>query len=99
MAVFLAFDNPFSSLIGGIADFISVVLDFIYTHVAHNYGWSMVLLALLATAFMVPLYLQQFRSFKEMQAIQPYIKRLQDKYKDRQKVAEEQMKLFREHNI
>ena len=100
LAAIIAFDNPFSSLIGGIADVISVILDFIYTHIAHNYGWTMILLAFVATAAMVPLYLQQFRSFKEMQAIQPYIKRLQDKYKnDRQKVAEEQMKLFREHNI
>ena len=96
----LAFDNPFSSFINSLAGGISVVLDFINAHVVHNYGWSMLVLAFVATVVMLPLYLQQFRSFKEMQAIQPYMKRLQDKYKDdRQKLAEEQMKLFREHNI
>jgi YidC/Oxa1 family membrane protein insertase len=95
-----AFDNPLSGLINGLAVYISAILDFINARITHNYGWSMVALAFVATVVMLPLYLQQFRSVKEMQAIQPYVKRLQEKYKsDRQKLAEEQMKLFREHNI
>jgi YidC/Oxa1 family membrane protein insertase len=99
-AATLAFDNPWSDVINTLASGISVVLDFINAHITHNYGWSMLALALAATTAMLPLYLQMFRSVKEMQAIQPYIKRLQDRYKDdRQKLAEEQMKLFREHNI
>src|SRR4029077_18974828 len=82
------------------ADGISVVLDFINAHITHNYGWSMLALALAATTAMTPLYMQMFRNLKEMQAIQPYIKRLQEKFKDdKSKLAEEQMKLFREHNI
>jgi len=94
------FYNPWTSLIDSLAGYISIFLDFINAHLTHNYGWSMMLLALFATIAMLPLYLQTFRSVKEMQAIQPHIKRLQDKYKnDRQKLAEEQMKLFREHNI
>lgn len=94
------FDNPFTSMINSIAVVISAIIDFINQHVTHNYGWSMLLLALLATTAMTPLYMATFRSVKEMQAIQPYVKRLQEKYKnDRQKLAEEQMKLFREHNI
>jgi YidC/Oxa1 family membrane protein insertase len=100
VAAFAVFDNPWSSLINTLADGISAVLDFIYANVTHNYGWSMLALALVATLAMLPLYMQMFRSVKEMQAIQPYIKRLQEKYKnERQKLAEEQMKLFREHNI
>lgn len=100
IAAVFVFDNPWSSLINTLADGISVVLDFINAHITHNYGWSMLALAFVATLAMLPLYLQTFRSVKEMQAIQPYIKRLQDKYKnDKQKLAEEQMKLFREHNI
>jgi len=93
-------DNYFTDLINAIAGVISVILNFIYANIAHNYGWSMILLALVATLITLPLTLQQLRSMREMQAVQPYMKRLQDKYKnDRQKLAEEQMKLFREHNI
>ena len=100
LALLAAFDNPWTTLINSIAGAISVVLDFINSHVTHNYGWSMLALALVATLAMLPLYLQTFRSVKEMQAVQPYLKRIQEKYKnDRQKIAEEQMKLFREHNI
>ena len=94
------FDNPWTSLINTLAQGISIILDFINANVTHNYGWSMLAMALVATTAMIPLYLQTFRSVKEMQAIQPYIKRLQEKYKnDRQKLGAEQMKLFREHNI
>jgi YidC/Oxa1 family membrane protein insertase len=93
-------DNYFTDLINAIAGVISVILNFIYANIAHNYGWSMILLSLVATLITLPLTLQQLRSMREMQAVQPYMKRLQDKYKnDRQKLAEEQMKLFREHNI
>lgn len=100
LAALAVFDNPWSALINGLADLISVVLDYIYTHLLHNYGWSMLALAFAATAVMTPLYMQTFRSVKQMQAIQPYVKRLQEKHKnDKQKLAEEQMKLFREHNI
>lgn len=98
-AATFAFDNPWTDLIDSLAVGITWLLNFI-NGVTHNYGWSMLLLALAATIAMLPLYLQMFRSFKEMQAVQPYVKRLQDRYKDdRQKLAEEQMKLFREHNI
>lgn len=93
-------DNYFTDLINAIAGVISVILNFIYSNIAHNYGWSMILLSLVATLITLPLTLQQLRSMREMQAVQPYMKRLQDKYKnDRQKLAEEQMKLFKEHNI
>jgi len=93
-------ENYFTDLINVIAGVISVILNFIYANIAHNYGWSMILLSLFATLITLPLTLQQLRSMREMQAIQPYVKRLQDRFKnDRQKLAEEQMKLFREHNI
>src|SRR5579863_4920041 len=95
-----AFDNPWTTTINALASGISVIINYIYTTLTHNYGWTMMLLAVIATTAMLPLYLQTFRNVKEMQAIQPYVKRLQDKFKDdRQKLAEEQMKLFREHNI
>lgn len=47
-----------------------------------------------------PLLIQQQRSTKAMQELQPKLRQLQDKYKnDREKLAQEQMALYREHGI
>jgi len=42
----------------------------------------------------------QYRTMKDMQAIQPELKRLQEKYKaEPQKLQQEQMELFRRHKV
>jgi len=65
-----------------------------------NYGWSMMLLALGVSLLLLPLSLQSLKSMQEMQALAPYIKRLQTKYKnEKTKLGEETMKLYREHGV
>ncbi|MCD4785179.1 MAG: YidC/Oxa1 family membrane protein insertase [Candidatus Eremiobacteraeota bacterium] len=74
-------------------------MDFIYQYTG-NYGWAIVILA--ATIKLI-LYLptqSQYKSMKEMQRVQPLIKKLQEKFKDNpQKMQAEQMKLFKEHGV
>ena len=44
--------------------------------------------------------MQQIKSSKAMQELQPKMKELQEKYKnDREKLAQEQMKLYKEHGV
>src|SRR5690606_15469698 len=48
----------------------------------------------------LPLTLKQHRSSKAMQALQPELIKLQNKYKnDREKYQQEMMKLYQEHNV
>lgn len=68
-------------MIRDIANLFFPILDFIYA-VTHSWGWSIVLFAGLAKVALIPLANNQFKGMKEMQAIQPEIKRLQDKNKD-----------------
>jgi YidC/Oxa1 family membrane protein insertase len=87
------------SPIDGIAQWISQLIDLI-NRFTHSYGWSMLVLAALVRLGLSPLYLQQMKAGKEMQALQPYIKILQKKYKgDARKLQQEQMALFREHGV
>lgn len=64
-----------------------------------------VVLALFALAVIVkvvtaPLTTMAFRGMRDMQRIQPLLKELQEKYKDdKAKLAEEQMKLMKDHNV
>jgi YidC/Oxa1 family membrane protein insertase len=64
-------------------------------------GWIWVLaiagLTVTIRALLIPLFVRQIKSSRNMQLLQPQIKELQKKYgHDRQKLAEEQMKLWKE---
>ena len=54
---------------------------------------------------MLPLTISQFRSMAAMQVVQPKVKQLQNRYKgktsreDKQKMQQELMQLYKEHNV
>nr|WP_237690293.1 membrane protein insertase YidC [Nocardioides panacisoli] len=58
---------------------------------------SIVGLTIVIRAMLIPLFVKQIKSSRNMQLIQPKVKELQKKYgHDRQKFAEESMKLYKE---
>lgn len=86
-------------LFGGILKALGYSLAFIYKAVP-SYGIAIVLLTVLVRVVLIPLTIKQIRSMTAMQRIQPEMKRLQQKYKgDRQKLNEELMKLYKQHNV
>ena len=64
---------------------------------------SIVLLTVLVRIAIIPLFLKQIRSSRAMQAIQPEMRKIQEKYKgkkdqlSRQAMAQEQMEMYRKH--
>ena len=66
---------------------------------------SIVLLTILVRIAIIPLFLKQIRSSRAMQAIQPEMRKIQDKYKgkkdqvSRQKMMEENQALQRKHKV
>lgn len=65
-----------------------------------SYGLAIILLTLAVRIILLPLSIKQTRSMREMQRIQPEIKKLQAKYKgNRQKMNEELMALYKEHSV
>ena len=64
---------------------------------------SIVLLTILVRIAIIPLFLKQIRSSRAMQAIQPEMRKIQEKYKgkkdqlSRQAMAQEQMEMYRKH--
>lgn len=68
--------------------------------VVPSLGLSIILLTVAVRVVLLPLSVKQTRSMREMQKIQPEVKKLQAKYKgNRQKMNEEVMKLYREHGV
>lgn len=75
------------------------VLDWLYTFL-NSYGLAIVALTVLIRLALWPLNAQQTKSMKAMQAIQPKLKAVQDKFKDDpQKMQAELMKLYSENKF
>jgi len=69
-------------------------------HLGNSFGWAIVALTIIVNLCMLPLTLRQIRSTKAMQELQPKLAEIQKKYgKDRQKLAQEQMRLYRESGV
>ena len=68
--------------------------------VPYSWGWAIIVFTVLVKIVTLPLTLKQLQSTKAQQAVQPRLREIQEKYgKDRQKLAEEQMKLYKEAGI
>lgn len=81
--------NPFITL-----------LTLLYSLLGQNIVLAIIVFTVLVRLAVYPLTAQQQRSAKAMQEVQPKLKKIQEKYKnDREKLAQEQMALYREHNI
>jgi YidC/Oxa1 family membrane protein insertase len=65
-----------------------------------DFGFAIVVVTLAIRLAMYPLFVTQIRSQRAMQEVGPALAELKEKYgKDRQRMAEEQMKLYRERGV
>jgi len=65
-----------------------------------DFGLAIILVTVLIRLVVYPLYRTQIRSQRAMQELGPAMNELKRKYgKDRQRFAEEQMKLYKEHGV
>ena len=65
-----------------------------------SFAFAIAMLTITVRVILIPLTVKQIKSQQAMQRIQPEMKRLQAKHKgDRQKLNEEMMKLYKEHQV
>jgi YidC/Oxa1 family membrane protein insertase len=93
----------------GILDWLAVplldALNWIHGY-AGNYGWAILILTVLINLLMFPLRHKSMVSMRKMQAIQPEVKAIQERYgklkttdPERQKMNTELMNLYRERGV
>lgn len=83
------FVHPLSTLLNWFADILW-----------GQYGLSILVVTIIIRFLVLPLTLKQYRSSKAMQAIQPEMKKIKEKYKDDpKKQQEETMKLFQKNGV
>ncbi len=65
-----------------------------------NYGVALILFTVIVRVILLPLAIKQQKSMLETQKIQPEMAKIREKYKnDKEKLNEETMKLYKEHNV
>lgn len=78
---------------------LGLILGLMYT-ITNSYGMAIILFTILTKIILLPLALKQQKAMVEMQKIQPLLAEVQKKYKnDKEKLNEETMKLYKEHNV
>src|SRR3954453_102888 len=88
--------NIFQPLI----DVAEAILLFYHNTVGVGWGFSIVLLTVTVRLAILPLTFKQVRSMQAMQRLQPQMKELQKRYKDdKQRMNQELMKLYQEHQV
>ena len=89
-----------ASIFQPIEDVANAILQFLHDDVGLVYGAAIVGLTFITRAAILPLSVKQIRSMREMSAIQPQLKEIQEKYKDdRERLQRESMALFQEHGV
>jgi YidC/Oxa1 family membrane protein insertase len=91
---------PVANIFQPLMDVANSVLTFFHDDVGVSWGISIVLLTIVTRIVILPLSLKQIRSMRSLQAHQPEIKKIQEKYKDdRQRQQREMMEFYRENKI
>ena len=83
-----------------------LVVNWVADRAIHNYGWSIILVTIALNFVLFPLKITSMKSMKKMQALQPNIAAINDKYKgiglrDPKKADQNQevMELYKKHGV
>jgi YidC/Oxa1 family membrane protein insertase len=75
------------------------VLNFFHDQ-GFSWGMSIILLTFATRALLIPLTYRSIKGMRAMQALQPRIKEIQEKYKnDRQRMQQEMMRFYQENKV
>jgi len=89
-----------STIFQPLIDVANSILTFFHDSIGVNWGIAIILLTVVTRIAILPLSLKQIRSMRALQAHQPEIKKIQEKYKDdRQRQQREMMEFYRENKI
>ena len=94
--------NPFDIFLPVFVPFVMVLEDGLklLAQFTGSGGFAIILFTIFLKLLLTPLSLMQTKSMKAMQAIQPEIANIKKKYpKDRERLAQEQMRLYKEHGV
>ena len=91
---------PDANILQPLIDVANAVLQFFHNNVGLSWGMSIVAITVCTRAILVPLTYKQIKGMRAMQALQPQIKEIQEKYKnDKQRMQQEMMRFYKENKV
>jgi YidC/Oxa1 family membrane protein insertase len=92
--------NTVANILQPLINIANSVLSFFHDDLGLAWGAAIILLTIVTRALLIPLTYKQLKGMRALQAFQPQIKELQEKYKnDRQRLSQEMMKFYQENKI
>jgi YidC/Oxa1 family membrane protein insertase len=92
--------SGFSAFFGWFSKALLLCMNWLHAHLALSYGWAIIAITFIIKILFWPLTQASTRSAKRMQALQPQIKALQEKYKDDPvKAQRKMMEFWKEHKV
>src|SRR3954465_14888290 len=89
-----------ANILSPVENLFNTVITWMHDDVGLAWGLGIVLITWLSRVVVLPFTLKSMHGMREMQALQPHLKEIQEKYKDdRQRMQREQMALFQEHGV
>jgi YidC/Oxa1 family membrane protein insertase len=89
-----------ANILQPLIDAANAVLSFFHNNIGVSWGMAIVLLTICARALLIPLTYKQLKSMRALQAFQPQMKEIQEKFKnDKQRLSQEMMNFYKENKI
>lgn len=91
---------PDANILQPLIDVANAVLQFFHDNAGLSWGMSIIALTVVTRAVLIPLTYKQLKGMRALQALQPQIKELQEKYKnDKQRMQQEMMRFYKENKV
>jgi YidC/Oxa1 family membrane protein insertase len=89
-----------ANILQPLIDVANGVLQFFHDSAGLSWGMSIIALTVVTRALLIPLTYKQLKGMRALQALQPQIKELQEKYKnDKQRMQQEMMRFYKENKV
>jgi YidC/Oxa1 family membrane protein insertase len=91
---------PFADILQPLEDAAEAVLKLFHDDAGFSWGTSIIALTIVVRAILIPLTYKQIKGMRALQALQPQIKEIQEKYKnDRQRMQQEMMRFYQQNKV
>jgi YidC/Oxa1 family membrane protein insertase len=91
---------PPADILQPLEDGAKAILDFFHDNVGLTWGTSIIAMTIVIRAALIPLTYRQIKGMRALQALQPQMKEIQEKFKnDRQRQQQELMRFYQQNKI
>ncbi len=91
---------PMANILQPLIDVCNSVLQFFHDSAGLSWGMSIIALTILTRALLIPLTYKQLKGMRAMQALQPQLQEIKEKFKnDKQRQQQEMMAFYKENKV